>query len=154
MLVRSLPMCLFVLSLILVSGCSKAKRPGQLPTKPVAVVVMYKGSPVEGATVTFIDTSGTAPAYGRTDASGRAKMKTYEEGDGAILGTHKVTVAKVEVDTKPVADQDSADYNPNDLTPTAIKNVIPQKYASPASTDLSVEISESSPAELTLELKD
>src|SRR5262245_42413433 len=79
-------------------GCGGGGGPAnRRPTKPVKVTVTYKGQPVADATVTFINKEGeAAPAYGKTDAQGVAKMKTYVEGDGAVLGAHDVTITKTE----------------------------------------------------------
>src|SRR5690242_612728 len=83
---------------LLLAGCSGGGGPAnRRPTKPVKVTVTYKGKPVADAMVTFVNQEGeAAPAYGKTDAQGVAKMKTYVEGDGAVPGPHKVTITKTE----------------------------------------------------------
>src|SRR5690349_15285904 len=66
------------ISALVFLGCSNSKLPpGAKPTKKVSVVVLYKGAPVEGASVTFVNSDGPPPANGRTDAQGKAVMKTY-----------------------------------------------------------------------------
>jgi hypothetical protein len=143
---------------LVAAGCNRSGLPeGARPTTPVTVTVTYKDAPVEGATVTFI-TEGEppAPAYGRTDAQGVAKMKTYVEGDGAVAGTHKVTIIKSEtIGGAPVADQDSPDYNPEAAdAPGTLKHHIPQKYASPATSGLTADVKDSGPTQLKFELTD
>lgn len=77
-------------------GCKKAadNRPTRVPA---TVTVTYRGAPVEGATVTLHpSTPDGRPAFGRTDAQGRAALGTFDTGDGAIPGDYGVTVVKME----------------------------------------------------------
>ncbi len=137
-------------SLLVVAGCDGTGRPaGAKPTKPVTITVTYKGAPVEGATVSFLC---DPPSFGRTDASGVAKMKTYVEGDGAIVGSHKATVAKTETVGGSTADQDSQEYNP-DAPPGEIKHLVPEKYSQPTS-GLVADVKESGTNEIKFELTD
>jgi hypothetical protein len=115
------------------------------------VTVIYNGSPVEGATVSFINE--TEPAYGRTDAQGVAKMKTYVEGDGAILGPHRVSITKTESSGGEVADVSSPEYNP-DAPAAVIKHLVPMKYSSPATSGFTVDVTDSGPKEVKFELTD
>jgi hypothetical protein len=140
-----------VLALVvgIVAGCADGRPTGAKPTKPVKVTVTYKGSPVEGATVSFISET---PAYGRTDTSGVAKMKTYVEGDGAVLGAHKVTISKTDAGGQDVASIDSPNYNP-DAPSAPIKHLVPVKYSLPDS-GLTAEVTEGGPNEFKFELTD
>lgn len=129
-------------TLLSLGGCGGGND-GRLPTAPVEVTVNYNGKPVEGAVVTFT-TLEPPPAFGKTDAAGIAKLQTYEEGDGAILGSHTVMIVKQEFDgvIKEEADTESEDYNP---APGAspipkIKDLLPKKYALPGTTDLKAEV--------------
>src|SRR5262245_41007136 len=151
---RRLTCCLLVGSLVL-PGCSGGGGPAnRRPTKKVTVTVIYKGSPLEGANVTFINQTGeAAPAYGKTDAQGKAKMKTYVEGDGAVVGAHKVLIDKSEAVGGQTVDVDSPQYNPN-APPATVKYHIPQKYSNPATSGLTAEVKDSGPNEFTFELKD
>jgi hypothetical protein len=101
---------LLCLLLLVLPACGPKLPPGARPTKKTTVTVTYKGQPVEGAVVTFADQSAEpANANGITDAQGKAVMKTYTEGDGAVVGTHKVYISKsvaeggqtVDVDDQP-----------------------------------------------------
>ncbi len=118
---------------------------------------MYKGSPVEGAQVTFINDSGPPPSFGKTDASGKAKMTTYAAFDGATLGSHKVAVAKQEFDgpqPKSVADVDDPSYNGVGATPvTKVKDLLPKKYGQPTTSGLTATV-EKKKNEIKLELAD
>ena len=135
------------------SGCGQKLPPGARPTKKATAKVLYKGAPVEGAVVTFVNQEGDpAPANGRTDAQGVATMKTYVEGDGAVLGMHKVMVMKSEAVGGQTVDVDSPQYNPNAPPPT-IKFLLPQKYSF-LGNGLTAEVKEAGPNDFTFDLKD
>jgi len=144
----------FVLALGL-AGCSGDGGPAnRLPTKKVAVTVNYKGAPLEGATVTFVpQTAGAPPAVGKTDAQGKAQLKTYVEGDGAVVGQHKVLIDKSEAVGGQTVDQNSPQYDPN-APPATIKYHIPKKYSDFANSGLAAEVKDSGPNEFTFDLKD
>jgi hypothetical protein len=146
--------------LVLGGGCSGSKLPPNArPTAPVKVTVTYKGAPVADATVTFICQEGEAsPAFGKTDAQGVAKMKTYVEGDGAVIGPHKVLITKTAAASSGnVADQSSPDYVPpaegGAPLPTA-KDLIPAKYGMLAQSGLTATVEKKSLNEFSFELKD
>jgi hypothetical protein len=145
------------IAVVILVGCNGAAG-GRRPTKPVAVIVTYKGAPVADATITFISQEGEpSAAYGTTDSSGVAKLKTFEEGDGAVLGKQKVTVIKEQiVGEKPVADQDSPEYAPPPgTTPLPkVKHLIPQKYSGPDTSPLTADVTSSGPNEFKFELTD
>lgn len=152
-MLRSRVWLLLAVAALYLLGCGPGLPPGARPTKPVKVTVAYKGSPVEGATITFINQEGAAaPAYGRTDQQGVAKMKTYVEGDGAVLGQHKVLIEKAESVGGSNIPQDSPEYNPN-APPQTVRYLLPQKYSNPAS-GLTAEVKESGPNDFTFDLKD
>jgi hypothetical protein len=59
---------------------------------PVSGLVRLNGQPTEKLSVTFYPASGRA-ANGVTGRDGRFVLTTYKSGDGALLGTHIVTIA-------------------------------------------------------------
>lgn len=135
------------------SGCGPKLPPGARPTKKVTVKVLYKGAPVEGAAVTFVNQEGEpAMAVGKTDAQGVAKMKTYVEEDGAVLGPHKVMIDKSEAVGGQKVDVDSPQYDPN-APPATIKYLLPQKYSNIGMSGLTAEVKESGPNDFTFDLK-
>jgi hypothetical protein len=145
MLARSVPWCALILSLSLV-GCGPSLPPGARPTHPVSVTVTYNGEAVDGATVTFLSQDGDpVAAYGRTDARGVAQMKTYVEGDGAVLGPHKVLITKTKTtgggqDTgQSLEEYDPAELS-SDYTPPEVNYLVPQRFGSPATSDLTAEV--------------
>jgi hypothetical protein len=94
------------LSLVIMTGCGPDPNIGQ-----VSGTVTYKGAPVEGATVSFLPTSGEGVlAVGNTDAAGHyvlaAPVQKRGKGvtAGAFSGTYNVAIRKLEV-TLSKADQ-------------------------------------------------
>ena len=140
--------------LAVLAGCEGGGAPpGARPTVPVNVTVTYKGAPVEGATVTFIESGESpTPSYGLTDAQGVAKLKT-SYADGAVIGAHQVTITKTQTEGRPMADQDSPDYNP-DPPPAVVKHLIPQKFGAKATSGLTADVKESGPNEFKFDLTD
>jgi hypothetical protein len=146
----------FLFGLVMLLGCGPGRPPGARPTKRVTAVVLYKGTPVEGATVTFVDQSNNekpANANGVTDAQGKAKLKTYVDGDGAVLGSHKVIISKMTAEGGQHVDVDDPKYDPNAPPPT-IKYHLPAKYGVVATSGMTAEVKDSGPAEFTFDLKD
>jgi hypothetical protein len=134
-------------------GCGSKLPPGAKPTKKVTVTVTYKGAPVDGAVVTFVNVDGPPSANGRTDAQGKTQLKTYVDGDGATLGQHKVIVEKSEAVGGQTIGPEDPKYDPNAPPPT-IKHHVPQKYGSIATSGLTAEVKDGSPNEFSFELKD
>lgn len=90
-------------------GCSGDS--GHVKTAACTGTVTYKGAPVEGAIVTFNPSDKSLkPAVGRTDAAGKYTLTTFEAGDGAIPGSYKVSVLKI--DTSKLAMKDTQNFAP------------------------------------------
>jgi hypothetical protein len=86
-----LPRTIYAAGILLVavaaSGCG---------TKTVKVegTVTLDGQPVPGAMVIFYPEDGGPQANALTDADGAFRLTTFNTGDGAMPGSHKVTVSK------------------------------------------------------------
>jgi hypothetical protein len=87
-------------------GCTGSDRPA---TSPVSGQVTYLGKPIAGATVVFLCPGAPRPAVGTTDASGTYQLTTFEPNDGAVVGTHVVTVKKF----APPSEASSSAVEPN-----------------------------------------
>jgi hypothetical protein len=111
---------------------------------PVEGVVTLDGQPLAGASVLFQPDAGGRPAIGLSDSQGKFVMTTFEEGDGAQVGMNKVSVAKEER-VAPKAKLEEGEY-------VDIKFLTPVKYASPNTSDLSVDV-QPGMGPVTLELK-
>ena len=138
---------------VVLLGCGPKPPAGAKPTKKVTVTVTYKGGPVEGASVTFVNQEGPPSANGRTDAQGKARLKTYLDGDGATIGSHKVMIEKSESIGGQSISTDDPKYDPNAPPPT-VKYLIPPKYNTIATSGLTAEVKDSGPNEFTFDLKD
>jgi hypothetical protein len=71
------------------AGCSRSGRP---TVAPVRGQVTYQAKPLAGATVAFLCPGAPRLAVGTTDDAGNYRLTTFEPYDGAIIGTHVVTV--------------------------------------------------------------
>ena len=139
----------FVLSaalLLLVSGCAAGGKGGP-KTVAASGKVTYKNLPVEGATVSFLGDGKTPPAIAITDSSGEFVLTTVRSGDGAVTGTHRVTVTKIVGPAKKAAKTNmtmeeaaKAAQEPAEAKPLSM---LPDKYASVDSSDLQFEVKSS-----------
>lgn len=120
---KAVGICCVLGCLLLLTGCSD-KHPA---TYPVTGEVYHNRQPVADASVVF--TSAGPLAKGTTDAAGKFTLRTFADGDGAIAGTHRVTI------TKNVAQPAAAD-NPYPMT----KNMLPAKYARPDTSALTADV--------------
>ena len=81
---------LFALGAILAgSGCGRSDLP---PMAPAEGVILLDGMPLTEASVSFTPVDGGRSSRGKTDSQGRFAMGTFERGDGAYLGEHRVAV--------------------------------------------------------------
>lgn len=162
-----------ILAALCISGCSSdAGGP-----KIVAAdgVVTYKGSPLAGATVTFVPEKGPL-AMGVTDLEGKFKLST-----GALVGV-AVGSAKVSVTAYPAGQSSSSPasslgappQNPQEAAeywkkvgemqqsmaqkkttePEQPRSLIPERYAKAETSGLSYTVNPSGENHFTVELKD
>jgi hypothetical protein len=101
--------------------------------------VTLDGAPVEEAVVTFSITradrdSKAFTAVGMTDPQGRFSLRTFRPGDGAVEGTHAVTISK------------------SSMNRGTLVNDIPARYARFETSGLTADVTAKSPNELRFEL--
>ena len=160
---------ILLLGLAFVAGCSGAgaDRPD---TVPVSGTVVYKGKPVEGATVSFMAEGAPKPATGITDAEGKFQLSTFEFNDGAVVGEHVITVEKYEQGAEAAqttSSMEEAMNDPNALAEMAAqfeeegeaaqagpKSLLPPKYADPKTTPLKEKVTAEGPNTFVLQLTD
>jgi hypothetical protein len=144
-------------------GCG-SDRPAMAPVRGQ---VTYQGRPVAGATVNFLGKGAPRLAIGTTDESGNYQLSTFEPNDGAIVGSHVVTVKKdppgidalppgVSPDSKITAEStERAIQQSMVLMEKAekAKPPIPTKFANMRTSNLHKEVAEGSNV-LNLELTD
>lgn len=144
---------IFPLLVGLTPGC--ANKPDHPAVFPVTGQVLYGGKPVEGAAVSFVGDGTARPAYGSTDAEGKFRLTTFDQGDGAIAGKHHVSVSR-SVNTADPADDGSmeaAEKRANQPR-VAPKSAIPERYADWNRSDLDFTVSASGANDFKIELKD
>lgn len=120
-------------------GCGSGDKwtEARPPVYPAGGRVTYKGLPIYDALVVYVSADGKSSAQGRTDLEGNYQLTTFEDGDGAVEGEHKVVVRKIENVEKPTA-YDS----PSERSVALIaEDKLPKKYSAPNTTDLKATVS-------------
>jgi hypothetical protein len=156
---KSLAGCLLVFAL-LISGCGESTP----TTAPVTGTVTYNGTAVEGATVTFLAENSSHMAEGKTDANGKFTLKLNmgeKVVDGAMLGTNNVAVIKLEGGTTAPTIEATKEAATNmTLQPPAMtsdhvaKNLLPEKYQSPMTSNLKYTVEAGKTNDFKIELVD
>ena len=127
------PSLLAVLSTVLLAGCG-SRHPDVVP---VAGRVMIDGNAVKSGRVMFYPEKGRA-ATGPIQSDGSYVLTTYASEDGALLGSHKVTIQATELIGPPPPPPEE-EYKVRDKIPV-VKWIVPQKYADPTTSDLTAEV--------------
>lgn len=149
--------------LIALVGCGGSDFP---KTFKVTGTVTLGGKPVDGAMVTFVPSSGQKVAIGSTNADGQFKLSTFNPSDGAQPGEYKVTVTKFSVpptgsppplEPGVLADGNITEsYAPPKANERAEaskdKNLLPEKYASDATSGLIATVAENNGNNFDFEL--
>lgn len=123
-------------------GCSPS---GTAPTVPAAGVLTVGGQAVANVNITFTPEVGRS-ATGQTDASGAFVLSTFTEGDGAVQGTHKVTLSTSTAEVPMPGTPEAESYVPAPLP-------FPEKYGGLNTTDLEVTLAAGGDREIALSLK-
>jgi hypothetical protein len=159
------PVGLAFISAIMLGCGSDPYVEGRPDTVPATGRVTHNGNPVQGAEVMFHVQGQSVPgtsaeghsAFARTDADGRFELMTFEPGDGAVPGDYRISIKKVEaVEQAEVFDEDDPRYDPDagtdDLPPP--RHLLPEKYSSPGTSQLTETVTADGPNEFSLELTD
>ncbi len=128
-----------LLMCFLIPGCTPSD---QLFVAPIGGTVTYKGKPVPNGTVMFMPAAGPA-ATGELDPEGRFKLTTYSPGDGAILGSHAVSVTALEEMKDVLPEQRSGLPKP----------IVPEKYLSHTTSGIKIEVKREGDLGLKIDLK-
>jgi hypothetical protein len=123
------PLVLTVLALSLCWGCGSSEGPYVGTTVPVKGKITYKGKPLTQGQITLEPESAGREAHGSIQPDGSFELSTYKQGDGAVPGTHRVSV-----------------------TGTSKKDKLPAKYQSLGSSKTEIEVAEGK-TEYTIDLK-
>lgn len=145
----------FVSALLLMATLPGCGGDSSLPkTAKVRGTVNYKGKPLSGGQISFIPEAGSEaaqsgqPASSQIGTDGSFTLTTFNTGDGALIGAHKVIVSKRGSDTsrnQPKPDG-TIDY-------TVPKAEIPEKYEKVDKTPLKFTV-EDKTNEFNIELVD
>lgn len=152
---------LLMLAMVGLVGCGGGAGAPPAAVYPVTGKITFKGEPVSGADITFVNNDAGRSAFGRTDGNGEFQLTTFSANDGAVEGKAVVTVSKLVVQppTTPEADIESEDYQPPELgqaaTPAAPPTSgIPEKYADPMTSGLVAVVSKDGPNTHNFELEE
>jgi hypothetical protein len=127
-----------VIWILLLAGCGGPSRP---ETVPISGRVTYGGQPVvSGQIVFYPEPIGSGrQAIGAIGPDGRYTLTTFDSGDGAVLGRHRVTIKSVRVSAGPPSAQEAAEQmrQGRDL---GVEWLVPKKYSRPNTTPLTAEV--------------
>lgn len=107
--------------LVLAASC---RARNDLKMAAVTGKISFEGKPVEGAVVMFLPQNGPV-ASAKTDAAGQFRLATIRVDDGAVVGAHQVTIVK----------HAAGEASPQEPYPAG-RNVLPPRYADPATSGL------------------
>lgn len=136
----------------LLLGCFAVSGCGQQSLPSVGGRVTLDGEPVAQAGVTFEPVGGGSVASGVTDGQGRFRLETINQ-EGVAPGEYKVTIVKtrtVSVEKPPAGSKKAISKDggqgaeiDDDLLDTGvwrIEHLIPQRYADPETSGLTVTV--------------
>jgi hypothetical protein len=123
-----------VLALPALLGCADAAR----ELAPVVGRVTYEGKPLANADVVFAPENGDRVASGRTDQEGHYRLGTLVAGDGAIVGSHRVTISARGPDKPGPPGFVGSGLPGGDKVPG--EPLIPEKYFSPETSGISRDV--------------
>ena len=122
---------------LLAGGCGSGTKSGP-PMGDVRGTITYQQQPVAGANVTFVPTTRETPAAAAvTGSDGSYKLSISGQQQGAVTGNYQVMITL------------NAPYDgplPKDMSAEAAKEIyvgkslIPEKYRSPATSQLTAEV--------------
>jgi len=148
---------LWVTALTLIVGCGQGGGP---TTYATSGTVTFDGKPVEGAQVTFMAPGAPRAAVATTDAQGKYRLTTFKPSDGAVAGTHAVTIAKTETNAQAMsaAKPDAAYGQAMKQAASGKKQPsqaggIPGKYSDPKLGGLQANVTKEGPNQFDFDLK-
>ena len=98
--------------------------------------------------------AGTKPggglvAIGHTNSAGMFRMKTYKEYEGVVVGSHRVSVTKMDY----VPAKRPPGVDPNVDIPPIATSVLPQKYKDFATSGLTASVTPKGSTQIRLDLE-
>ena len=157
-----------LLGLVFFVGCGSQYPPDWPKTYPCTITVTKGGQPLEGVTLVLerIDNHGSWAVAGITDSSGVAEIETSwtkAATKGAPEGTFKITLSKAEPPVELSISEAALEAMPYDRRTAFIEAeterrrqnpLFPPALADPARAQVQIEVTQGSPATLTIEVDD
>ncbi len=135
---RALKYLPFLLLFAFLAGCGS-----HLPeTAKVQGKVTWNGAPVAGGTIVFYPEKGR-PAMATIQSDGSYRLTTFKDGDGAVLGKHKVTIEASRVTGPPAPksmEEEMRGVGTIDRSLNAIEWIVPQRYSQPDTSPLRADV--------------
>jgi len=145
-------LCVSSVALLALAGCGQADSSGDHPhVVKVTGTVRYQGKAVEGAEVTFNNTTANSTGTAKTDSSGRFALSTFGKEDGVIPGKQLVSIRRVDVIDKTPPDVDVTAGGKS--VPLEYHWIIPQKYSAFGTSGLTADVTEGGPNDFPFDLK-
>jgi hypothetical protein len=141
----------FVCSLMLLTGCSQSgdKWKNSRPKTVLASgIITLSGKPLDGAQVVLVPTSGGHGASALSAADGSFRLATFPPDEGAVPGSYKVMIIKS------VVPQNPDPGSPESTVPQYAKLLIPEKYADPEKSGLTIEIPVAGTKDIKIDLNE
>tara|TARA_R100001132_G_scaffold23821_1_gene22413 strand:- start:7875 stop:8318 length:444 start_codon:yes stop_codon:yes gene_type:complete len=129
---------LLLLVMLLCYGCGQPDD--RLPTARVTGTIAFDGTPLTSGNIMFFPVSGGKHAVGMIGEDGAFHLSTYESGDGAVPGKHKVVI--------------QVSHGSPDGTAVPVKtSSIPAKYSQRDTTTLTAEVAAEGANKLNLNMQ-
>jgi hypothetical protein len=132
---NSIPPIAF-LCIAFAGGCG-SKYP---ETAPVEGKITAGGAPVTTGRISFYPTSGARLSSGEIQPDGSYSLTTFKPNDGALLGSHRVTITS----TKVVGPQTAKSIQDESQTPVSSLGhlvwLVDEKYSEQSTTVLQTEV--------------
>lgn len=129
------------LALVALISCALTGCSDQLRTYPVSGKVQFTtGGPVHVGSVELKSRTHAVQARGQIQADGNFTLTTYNDGDGAVAGTHDCVVVQF------VMAEGMTGHKPSTI------GVVDRRYASYSTSGLTVEISPDKPNQVLLKV--
>ncbi len=119
--------------------------PTRPETAPVTGKVTFQGRPVPEGTITFYPAEGRS-ATARLRPDGSYTLTTFDEGDGAIVGSHEVTIEAARFAGRPRAtsfEEEIAKAKSGGQAPAGAGGpqwIVPERYAVRGTSPLKAEV--------------
>ena len=137
-------------TVLLCVGCRHA--PGLEGLVPAEGIVTLNDEPAVEAFLLFRPVGPGQAASGTTGADGRFSLMTFQPGDGARPGEYLVTITKTETCGEIKIERPTGTNQKIVHDDRVIISHLPEKYASPASTDIRITLPENGDTNLKLNL--